>query len=700
SPAGATINGNTITAPQGNYTVTATLGNCTSAASNQANVNQQPATPAKPTLSAVTQPTCTNPNGSFTITNYNSSYTYTVSPSNTGATINGNTITAPQGTYTVTATLGNCSSVASNTATVNQPTGAPAQPTLSAVTQPTCTNPNGSFTITNYNSSYTYTVNPSNTGATISGNTVTAPQGTYTVTATLNGCSSVASNLATVNAQPATPAKPTLSAVTQPACPNLNGSFTITNYNSSYTYTVSPSNTGATISGNTVTAPAGTYTVTATLGNCSSVASNTATVNQPTGAPAQPTLSTVTQPTCTTATGSFTITNYNSSYTYTVSPSNTGATISGNTVTAPAGTYTVTATLGNCSSVASSPVTVNAQPATPAAPTVTLSQPSCTAATGSITVTAPLGSNLLYSINSIDYQPGTTFSNVAPGTYRVTVKNSTSGCISNYTQVIIDKQPTGCNVAGIYHTSVTCSNYNSNPGNQLIGQLCYSTRSNKVANVTPGQFFYFTTITAPSASFCIDIIETKSCSNFAYFNIQQNNQVTLYNASCGNVASGVQVTPGIGQICINNAVPNTRYILSVKYDSKSVVGSPYTGAPPTCVYSFESRINGTTVANSATSINLVPNCSASIADTGDTVAKQLKVTIAPNPAVSDFGLSIESPSDENVLIRISDVNGRFIKEIKADIKETIYFGEDLARGMYFIEVTQGVERKTVRALKL
>ncbi|MGX7668992.1 T9SS type B sorting domain-containing protein, partial [Flavobacterium pedocola] len=262
SNTGATISGNTVTAPQGTYTVTATLNGCSSPASNQANVNQQPATPAKPTLSAVTQPTCTNPNGSFTITNYNSAYTYTVSPA--GATINGNTITAPQGNYTVTATLGNCTSVASNPVGVSQQPGTPAQPTLSAVTQPTCTNPNGSFTITNYNSAYTYTVSPA--GATINGNTITAPQGNYTVTATLGSCTSVASNQANVNQQPPTPAKPTLSAVTQPTCTNPNGSFTITNYNSAYTYTVSPA--GATINGNTITAPQGNYTVTATLGNC------------------------------------------------------------------------------------------------------------------------------------------------------------------------------------------------------------------------------------------------------------------------------------------------------------------------------------------------------------------------------------------------------------------------------------------------
>lgn len=67
---------------------------------------------------------------------------------------------------------------------------------------------------------------------------------------------------------------------------------------------------------------------------------------------------TVTQPNCTVATGSFTITNYNASYIYTVSP-NIGVSQSGATITAPTGNYTITATLGTCISLPSANVVVN-----------------------------------------------------------------------------------------------------------------------------------------------------------------------------------------------------------------------------------------------------------------------------------------------------------------------------------------------------
>ena len=69
-------------------------------------------------------------------------------------------------------------------------------------------------------------------------------------------------------------------------------------------------------------------------------------------------MSIVTQPTCSVATGSFTITNYNATYTYAVTPT-TGVTIVGNTVTAPAGSYTVTSTSGSCTSQGSAPAVIN-----------------------------------------------------------------------------------------------------------------------------------------------------------------------------------------------------------------------------------------------------------------------------------------------------------------------------------------------------
>ena len=60
----------------------------------------------------------------------------------------------------------------------------PVQPILSSVIQPICSDENGFFIIENYDALYTYVVTPS-TGVIITGNSISAPVGTYIVTATL-----------------------------------------------------------------------------------------------------------------------------------------------------------------------------------------------------------------------------------------------------------------------------------------------------------------------------------------------------------------------------------------------------------------------------------------------------------------------------------------------------------------------------------
>lgn len=80
-------------------------------------------------------------------------------------------------------------------------TAMPVQPILGAVLQPTCLEATGSFSIANYDTSSTYEVTPS-AGVTISESVITAPAGTYTVTARVGACSSMASSSIIVNAQP------------------------------------------------------------------------------------------------------------------------------------------------------------------------------------------------------------------------------------------------------------------------------------------------------------------------------------------------------------------------------------------------------------------------------------------------------------------------------------------------------------------
>jgi hypothetical protein len=559
-----------------------------------------------------------------------------------------------------------------------------------SITQPTCTIATGTITITSpTGSGYTYSINNGSYQAatTFSGLT---PAGYNVTFKNSNGCISSAT-VATINQQPATPAAPTVS-VTQPTCTLATGTIAITAPTGiGLTYSIGGAYQVGT-SFSVLTPASYNVTVKNSSGCISSI--SIGTINQQPTASATPTVS-VTQPTCTAATGTITITTpTGNGLTYSIGGTyQAGTTFSG--LTPASYNVTVKNSSGCISSV--TVAAINQQPIIPATPTVSMTQPTCVVSTGTITISSPTGTGLTYSIGGT-YQAGTTFSGLTPASYNVTVKNS-GGCISPITVATVNALPTTCSGAGIFHTAVTCTDYKNNPGSQLVGQLCYAVRSNKVSNVTPGQFFYFTSITAPSASFCVDIIETKSCSSLALFAIQQNNQITLYNANCSSVAGGTQISLGLGQVCISNATPGAQYVLSVKYDSKSIVNSTFSGTAPTCQYSFESKINGVTVAGSSTSINLVPNCTSAIAKTADAEIANLDVVLAPNPSMHDFGLEIKSMSTENITVRVIDINGRIINKYNSVSQESFHFGSELSRGLYLIEVTQGMERTVIKAQK-
>ncbi|UWY27431.1 T9SS sorting signal type C domain-containing protein [Flavobacterium sp. TR2] len=459
---GVTISGNTITAPRGNYTVTATLADCTSNASAVAVINKQPETPSAPVIVRVTQPTCESNISSIELSGLPvGSWTLFASPAiGNGTGLNGSGTTAIltgalAGTYTLTVKKSDgCSSSSSLPFTLNDQPTTPEVPVLSVPIQPSCTVATGSFTITNYNSNYTYAIHP-NTGVTLSGNNVTAPKGNYTVTATLGNCTSGISAEVEILEQPMTPSPPIIGNIVHPNCDSNRGSVEVSGLPSgAWTLYASPEivvgNPGQEGVGPTAffsSMPPGSYTLTVKNSEgCISEKSILFTINSQPVTPDKPVLSSVAQPTCTVSTGNFSITNYDADNSYTVVP-NTGVVISGNLITAPAGNYTVSATLGNCSSVPSEMVTINSQPIMPTPPIIDfVTQATCESNSGSVGLSGlPTGSWTLTSSGGRTLTGmGTTAilsGNTVPGTYTITVTNA-DGCISMpSSQVVLYAQP-------------------------------------------------------------------------------------------------------------------------------------------------------------------------------------------------------------------------------------------------------------------
>lgn len=136
--------------------------------------------------------------------------------------------------------------------------------------------------------------------------------------------------------------------------------------------------------------------------------------------------------------------------------------------------------------------------------------------------------------------------------------------------------------------------------------------------------------------------------------IHGSNQITLWDPNCGKftdagVMSGVNNSQGT--LTITNATPGATYVLSVKYNPKSIQGNTYSGSvAPTVTYRFSASVdnlndlalnNFVPVANSQTTINLVPGCSVSDPVSAPAARMASTFTVYPVPFKDELNVKCD-----------------------------------------------------------
>lgn len=433
----------------GTYSVTVTVGGCTSlAGTTTVVVNSAPATPT----AGSNTPVCA---GSTILLTSNTvagaTYAWTGPGGFTSAledpSIASSTL-AMAGTYSLTVTVGGCTSaVATTTVAVN---AAPATPTASN-TGPYCVGSTimlstptvaGATYAWSGPGGYTSTTqNPTRPAATL------AMAGTYSVTITVGGCTSApGTTTVVVSAAPATPTVGSSS----PDCVGQTISLTSnTIAGATYSWTgpasftsslEDPTRPSATL------AMAGTYSLTVTVGGCTSAVATTTVVVNALPATPVPSINGSTTPAAICAGGTITLTtpNLGGGYTYSwTGPNSYSAAVRNppaltSVTTVMGGTYSLTVTNGGCTSLAGT-VTIVVNPI-PAAPTAGSNSPVCTGSTILLTSNTVAGATyswtgpLAYTSSLEDPSRPSATAGMA-GTYSVTV--TVAGCTSPVATTVV-----------------------------------------------------------------------------------------------------------------------------------------------------------------------------------------------------------------------------------------------------------------------
>jgi PKD repeat protein len=647
------------TAMAGTYSVTVTVGGCTSAAGTATVVVNT--VPSAPTVTA-SSPVCAGSTITLsTPTVAGATYAWTGPSAFTSSTQNPTrpaATAAMGGTYSVTVTTNGCTSVAGTaTVVVN---AMPATPTVTS-SSPDCTGQTislstpavagATYAWTGPASFTSSTQNPTRPSAT------TAMAGTYSVTVTVSGCTSVAGTTTVV--VNSTPAVPTVTA-NSPVCtgsaivlstPTVAGATYAWTGPSSFTSsTQNPTRPSAT------SAMAGTYSVTVTTNGCTSAA-GTAVVTVVNGPTAQ--ASSTTPTACGASTGTITLgttTGGTGPYIYSVNGSGFTTTTSYSGLAA--GSYPVIVQDANgCQFSTTASVSNSSGPTAQSATTV---NSTCGNANGSINLGTTTGgtSPYTYSVNGSGFTTTTSYTGLAAGTYPVIVQDA-AGCMFTTSATVTNTPgPTA------QPTSTTNSTCGGTDGTISVGPTAGGTAPFTYS--VNGSVFTTTTMYTGFAAGTYPVVVTDA--NGCTFN------TTATVSNTGTTPS----TPTISQLGLDltssSSTGNQWYL-----DGNPIPGA--TGQTYTAIANGTYTVVVTTGGCASASSAPVVITSVGIVELNNPYG----LLIYPNPNDGNFNISFHSSERGNYKIEIVNALGQLI--FKDELKD---FSGNYNKRMSVVEYGQGI----------
>ena len=155
-------------------------------------------------------------------------------------------------------------------------------------------------------------------------------------------------------------------------------------------------------------------------------------------------------------------------------------------------------------------------------------------------------------------------------------------------------------------TATSCQDFVNGRAGDLT-EILYGVKSGKVNNVAPGVLFYYSFVVAPSSSFAVTVNQADvPDAPFPAFAVQQQ-QAFFYNPNCTKRTSTVMTISGGGSLVtfnVTGATAGTTYIVGIKYNPGTVVGTSVSTPFPSSTYTFSTSVNGSLIATSPDSLVL------------------------------------------------------------------------------------------------
>jgi predicted esterase len=495
-----------------------------------------------------------------------------------------------------------------------------------SIIQPNCKTATGTLTITGPTSAgLTYSIDGINFTTDTVFDSVAA--GTYQLTVKNGSTCTSPTTTAIVNPQPSTPAQPGV-AITQPFCTVTTGTIVLSSPDTGLAYSLNAGESYLPQTKFTGLIPRDYWPMVRNKAGCTSAYMQVVVNPRPAPPPATPEI-TVTQTSCTAATGVISISSPVDTLTYSIDGKTYQAKDSFSGLVA--GSYPVTAENSTgCASLAATAV-VRPSPLAPAAPVVAVTQPTCTVPTGALAITTPVDT-LTYSINGTTYQSGPDFNSLTAGTYSITAETH-GGCVSPASPAVIYTQPPTPAQPSVAVVQPTCT---------------VSTGSIDIAAPADTGFMY---------SINGQTFETYS----GFSGLQANNYSVVIRNSAGCLSSSVAAvintqpatpaTPAIAVAQPTCTIPTGAIAITTPVDTLtySINGTTYQSGP-----NFGSLTAGTYSITAETHEGCVSPASPAVIFTQPpTPAEPSVALVQPTCTVATGAIDIAAPADTGFMYSIN-----------------------------------------------